>query len=413
MRIAFVVGRDFPTLSKTFIINQVTGLIKRGHDIDIYAEAPDSESNLQHPDVDKFNLIERTYYDPSLPKNYFERLRKSSPLLLKNLLKNPSATLSSLNFIKYSKQALSLHLLHQITPHLNKQAYDIVQCHFGYSGLKSLMLRQFGLLQGKLVTTFHGVDISSDIQRKGKHIYNQLFDQGDLFLPISEHWKNKLIQLGCNENKIFVHRMGIDCSNFSFVSRQSSENESVKLLTVSRLIEKKGVEFGIRAVAELARANYKIQYNIVGDGPLREQLRQLVQELNVSHIVTLLGWRQKSDVVKMLKDSDIFLAPSVTSYDGDQEGIPVALIEAMATGLPVVSTFHSGIPELVENEISGYLVPERDVDSLAERIGQLVQNPKMRIGMGRSGHLHVLDHYDIEKLNDRLVQIYRELYAVN
>lgn len=171
------------------------------------------------------------------------------------------------------------------------------------------------------------------------------------------------------------------------------------------------MEYGIRAVAKLASVNQNIEYNVVGDGPLREDLQRLIQELNAGDVVKLLGWKQQQEIVEILNDADILLAPSVTSKDGDQEGTPVVLMEAMAMGLPVVSTKHSGIPELVENGVSGFLVPERDVDTLVEKLGYLIEHPELWSGMGRAGRAYIEEHYNIDKLNDRLVNIYQHLLA--
>lgn len=413
MRIAFIVGSVFPAISETFIVNQITGLIKRGYTVDIYAEKP--EISIQpHPEVIQYNLLARTYYH-QVPKNYLLRLLKGSQLLINGLRSKPIAALNLLNLSKYGRQSTSLRLLYQGFPHLDKAPYDIVHCHFGYNGIKSLQLRDLGLLQGKLITTFHGLDLSQDIQTQGDHIYSGLFKQGDLFLPVSEHWKYRLVELGCDEKKILVHRMGIDRSSFPFIYRGLSSTKKVQILSVSRLIEKKGIEYGIRAIAELTKAqsnlSEKVEYNIIGDGPLKHELRQLIDNLKVGHLVKLLGWKQKPDVIGKLKDADIFLSPSVTSQNGDQEGIPVALMEAMAMGLPVVSTLHSGIPELVSNNVSGYLVPERSVQALANKLNDLIEHPETRSKMGWSGYQYVEKYYDIEKLNDQLVERYCELVS--
>lgn len=111
----------------------------------------------------------------------------------------------------------------------------------------------------------------------------------------------------------------------------------------------------------------------------------------------------------LLNSASILLAPSVVSKDGDQEGIPVGLMEAMAVGLPVVSTYHSGIPELVEDNVSGLLIPERDVDALVDKMIYLVEHPEIWAEMGRAGRSVVEDRYNSDHLNDQLVKLYKEL----
>ena len=404
MRIAFIMT-FFPALSETFILNQITGLIERGHEVDIYAD--DSRKELKiHPDVEKYSLINRTYYS-KIPGNNFLRLLKGIKLLLANFHKSPLILLRSLNFFKYGKSAISLRLLYMaILIQHHKQSYEMIHCHLGYNGLIGVMLRDIGAIQGKVITTFHGTDVTTYVKNQGEQAYDLLFQLGNIFSPISELWKRRLIELGCKDN-IIVHRMGIDCNKFSFTARKLRSNGVVEIVTIARLAEKKGVEYAIRAVAKLPKNKTNFNYTIVGDGPLKESLQQLIKELDVDNVVTLVGWKQQQEVIEIINNSDIMLAPSVTSQDGDREGIPVAFMEAMAMGLPIISTEHSGIPELIENGVSGFLVPERDVDALAEKLNYLVEHPEVWHKMGAAGRVFVEKHYDIDKLNDKLVEIYR------
>ena len=200
--------------------------------------------------------------------------------------------------------------------------------------------------------------------------------------------------------------MGIDCKKFTFTLRKPPINDAVKVVTIARLVEKKGVEYAIRAVAKVAKNKPNIKYTIVGDGLLREDLQSLIEQLNVADIVKLIGWKQQEQVVEILSNSDILLAPSVTAHNDDQEGIPVVLMETMAMGLPIISTQHSGIPELVQDGVSGYLVPERDVDALAEKLNYLIEHPELWSSMGLAGREFVEDNYNIDKLNDKLIKIF-------
>jgi colanic acid/amylovoran biosynthesis glycosyltransferase len=275
------------------------------------------------------------------------------------------------------------------------------------------LLREIGALHGKVVTTFHGVDISAGMKKSGRKIYASLFERGDLFLPISERWRRRLIELGCNETKIQVHRMGIDCRRFTFKPRLPEPNGSFKIITIARMVEKKGLEFGIRAFAKLKKEYENVEYIIIGDGPLKPDLELLIKKLNVRNSVRILGSQEQNKVIEIMDTSHLFMLPSVTASDGDQEGIPVVLMEAMAVGLPVISTIHSGIPELVEDGLSGFLVPEKDETALFERLKYLVENSHRWPEMGHHGRKIVEAHYDINLLNDKLVKIYEQLLAKN
>jgi colanic acid/amylovoran biosynthesis glycosyltransferase len=408
MRIAFIV-EVFPSLSQTFVLNQIVDLLERGHEVDIYAEVR-GDSHKVHPDVEKYRLLERTYYHPPVPADRWQRLRSSAGLFLRYCLSDPVLMLRSINLLEYGKAAASLRLLHAVIPLLKKRpAYDILHCHFGLLGLKGMRLRQMGAISGRLITTFHGVDMSQNLKLMGEDLYAPLFEAGDHFLPISRYWQNRLIELGCDPAKITVHRMGIDPETFAFRPRTLSPGEPVRLISVSRLAEKKGIEYGIRAVAALVQEGLAVEYEIIGDGDLRQPLTELVQQLGVGHAVRLLGPKNHSEVQAALDQAHILLAPSVTARDGNQEGIPVALMEAMAMGLPVVSTVHSGIPELVADGRSGFLVPERDVAALTDRLRQLVQQPDTWVSLGTAGRQTVEREFNLHRLNPRLVNLFEQV----
>jgi colanic acid/amylovoran biosynthesis glycosyltransferase len=248
---------------------------------------------------------------------------------------------------------------------------------------------------------------------RGESAYERLFRHAELFLPVSRFWRQRLLELGSPLERTAVHRMGIDCTRFSFSPRAPGADGVIRLVSVARLVEKKGIAYALRALAQTVQRHPALEYTIIGDGPLRRELEGLTRELHLNRHVRFAGWRTQDDVVDALQRMQIFLAPSLTAADGDVEGVPVALLEAMASGLPVLSTIHSGIPELVSDGISGFLVPERNVDALAVQLCRLIETPTLWPAMGRAGRAKVEQEFDIEKLNDRLaarlekVQAYR------
>ncbi|MFE1744020.1 glycosyltransferase [Coleofasciculus sp. H7-2] len=410
MKVAIFVDR-FPVISETFILNQITGLIERGHEVEIYSIYTNKAGNLAkvHPDVKTYRLLEQTYC-AEVPDNFLLRALKGFGLLLANFYKKPVLLLRSLNIFKYSRSATSLKLLYATILLMKRQTtYDVIHCQFGHLGLMAMALRELGVLQGKLITHFRGSDISKYIQQVGEDAYEPLFKTGDLFLSNCDFFKRRLVKLGCEENKIIVFGSGIDCSRFRFSPRYPHPDGRIKIVTTGRLVEKKGVEYGIRAVTKLANTYPNIEYNIVGDGPLLKELQQLIQILKVEHSVHLIGRKQQQELIELLNNSHIFIAPCVTAKDGNQDAPVNTLKEAMAMGLPVVSTQHGGIPELVEDGISGFLVPERDADALAEKLGYLIAHSEVWPEMGQAGRAYVEQHYNLDQLNDYLVEIYKQL----
>lgn len=414
MRIAFIVGK-FPLLSETFILNQIIGLIDRGHQVDIYAIPPNDENNNAkvHPDVEKYQLLNHTFYRINVPKNYFLRLLIGIKLILENFTKAPLVVLRSLNFFKYAREAYSLRLLYSVVRSLAAQPYDIIHCQFGTNGLEGMVLRELGAIKGKLITTFRGYDISWFVQDKGESVYHPLFTTGDFFLANCEFFRQKAIKLGCDPQKIVVHGSGIDSSLFPYKARKPDPHGKIRIATTGRLVEKKGIEYAIRAVAKVAKIYPNIEYKIIGDGILKTELQELIDSLDITDKIQLVGWKTQPEIVEIIDNSDIFVATSVTAKNGNQDAPVNTLKEAMIMGLPVIATCHGGIPELVKDGISGFLVPERDTDAIEEKLSYLIEHPEIWIKMGQAGRDYVELHYDLHKLNDRLVKIYQQLIKHN
>lgn len=418
MKIAFIVD-NFPILSETFIVNQITGLIERGDEVHIYGRQ--TEEKKLHPDVEKYKLIERTRYLPDIPKNYLSRFFNVVYLLTINFSKCPLVLLRSLNVFKYGKRAASLRLFYSTLPFIKVSKYDIIHCQFGRQAVckfgpysyEGVVLRDIGAVKGKLITTFRGYDISWYIHKYGENVYEELFKKGDFFFANCDFFRKRAIQLGCDENKIIVHGSGIDCNRFKFKARYPDVTGKIRIATTGRLVEKKGIEYAICAIAEVAKKYPNIEFNIIGDGELKKRFVKIIKELNIADKVNLKGWRNQKEIIDILDETHIFVAPSVTASDGNQDAPVNTLKEAMAMGLPVIGTLHGGIPELIEDGISGFLVPERDPSAIADKLIYLIQHPEIWQQMGLSGRKKVETDYDINKLNSELVEVYQQVSGNN
>lgn len=406
LRIAVFV-HEFPALSETFVLNQITGLIDRGCDVTVFANArrPDS---LEHGDIRRYDLMERTCY-LEMAENRARRVVDALSLIGRYRRRAPRWIRRSLDVLRYGREAWSLKLLFWTIRLVERETrYDVVYCHFGPIGRTASFLREIGVLQGALVTAFHGVDVSASL-RLSPRLYDHLFAHGEVFLPVSHYWAGRLQAHGCDPDRIAVHRMGVDLDRFRFRQREPAADGAIRLLSVGRLVEKKGIEYALRAVAVAAGQGVRLHYTIVGDGPLRSPLEALAEELGLRDMVTFWGWREQAEVAAEMYRNDVLIAPSVTDRQGDMEGIPVTIMEAMATGMVVVSTRHSGIPELVRHRESGLLVNEAEIDAMAAAIAQLSQNHALRDKMGRAGRAIVAAQFDTGTLNTRLLQLFEGL----
>ncbi len=417
MKIAFVIS-SFPTLSETFILSQIVSLLDRGIHVDIFARGS-GDDTVTHQDVDRYDLQTRTFYYgrefQGRPDRYPIRVFNALKYLGYRIRRNPLPLLRSLNFIKFGRQAGTLSLFYKVRRlmDLRIDSYDIIHCHFGDVGREIVQLKRIGLTSARIVTTFYGWDCSSYVLKYGKKVYDDLFRFGDLVLCLSEEMKDRLRGLGCPEEKIVIHHLGIDTDRFQPENSTGGRaNGTVNLLTIGRMVEKKGIAYALQAVSKLIGKYPHIRYTVIGGGPLKNELERLASDLGISRNVHFTGPRDQTEILAAMRVSDIFIAPSVTAVDGDKEGTPTVLMEAQAFGLPVVSTLHSGIPEVVIDGGSGYLVPEKDANSLAEKLSVLIDDSGLRRSMGVAGRNYVGKEYNAALLAGKLEKIYRSLFSL-
>jgi colanic acid/amylovoran biosynthesis glycosyltransferase len=401
VRIAVLTGL-FPVMWETPFLNQITGLIEQGHEVDIYADQA-QPGVPAHPDIDRLGLLKRTYYPPAQFRQD-GRWRQAVKLIRSHRGRDRHILLRTLNPLVFWHRAFSLDQLRRTAPFLPVRSYDICYCPFGQDARKALRLRRLGALTGKLVVAFRGSDLCRYVSQRGSRAYRKVFRAGDLFLPVCDAFARRMIQLGCPNSRLKVHHTGINLRRFPYRPRRARSGQPLRLVSIGRLVEKKGIEYAINAVAQLSREGVDVTYEVVGDGPLKPDLQRRVAQMELASRVRLVGWRTHAQVREALDSADILLAPCVRACDGDEEGIPNVLREGMAVGVPVISTFHSGIPELVTDGLNGYLVPERDSVALSDRIRHLARNPDLWLPLTTEARRTVAED-DIQALNDRFVAL--------
>jgi colanic acid/amylovoran biosynthesis glycosyltransferase len=269
--------------------------------------------------------------------------------------------------------------------------------HYGRWGQFACHLRTLGLIAGPIATMFHGRDMSVYLERRTDP-YADLMRQGDLFLPIADLWRAKLLEMGAPPAKTLTHRMGVDVARFAFAARSCAPGETVRFVGVGRMVAKKGFDDAIAALTRVPGASL----TLIGDGRLRAGLEAQAAATGAS--VRFAGRLSGAEVAAELARAHLFVLPSKTAPDGDREGVPVALMEAMAQGLPVLSTRHSAIPELVEDGVSGLLSAEGDVAGLAANMTALARAPERWPAMGAAGAARVRADFNIDRWNDLLVE---------
>ena len=396
----------FPVLSETFIINQITGLIDRGHVVRIFSLEQRKLEQL-HAVIEEYNLLEQVIYCNRAPSSKFAALSECISTLVSHPRWLGFKGLSSLTRIALAKTGMwgRLAQFRIATAQMQLGEFDIVHCQYGGLGQRVLPLVRSHVINGTLLTSFRGHDLT----QRGRYtpeFYAELFEYGTCFMPVSNNLKERLIELGCAEDKISVVRSGINCANFSPQSRHLAPSQTVKLVTVARFVEMKGLAYSIAAVAKLLQQGIPVDYQIIGYGPLQAELETLISKLGATDHIHLRAGMAHELLIKELSDSHIFIAPSVTAENGETEGIPNTVKEAMAQAMPVLATHHSGLPELVSDGQSGYLVPERDVDALYEKLLYLVEHSEEWPELGRVGRRIVTQQYDTDVVGEALVSCY-------
>ena len=284
---------------------------------------------------------------------------------------------------------------------------DLVHVHFGDTAARLYFPLERSFQKYPFLVSFHGFDASHLLNRDHYvDLLRELLQRPNFFsIYVSKHLRNNLLEKGLpiDDKKSFLLYYGIDPDQFF---RTRRVNNDVRIfLQISGFYEKKGHIYTLRAFSKfLERNEGRARLIIGGDGPLREEIMKNCAGLGLSHAVEFPGWISRDRAVELLNEADYFVHHSVTSETGDQEGLPNAILEAMSMELPVISTFHSGIPELVEDGVNGYLVAERDVDTYADRMEKI-----LKWGYLPVNRIKISDKFSLKAHTGTLLDIYDKL----
>lgn len=388
---------SFPELTQTFVFNEMRHLQALGADINVLSlHAPrDDMSGLP----ESYGFGRRVHYvDARMAKpGKLERMRIAASSALSLLGAGKGQGVWRLLTVNWRDAPLPRWLTLAVADGFRRHAADadVIHSHFGPAGRIVAHLKALGLVKTRATTVFHGYDVTQYLDGKSSETYRQLFEKIDLLLPISDLWRLRLIEMGAPSAKVETLRLGIDCEDFDYRPRPVAQGNPIRFITVGRMTEKKGHRYTLEAFAGLVarRPDLAAHLDLIGNGPELEEMHDLVDELGLSAQATVHGGLPHEKVRDLLNRANVFVLPSVTAADGDMEGIPVSIMEAMAMGLPVVSTRHSGIPELVADGISGVLVAERDTPALTDAFERLIDTPGLIVRMGLAGRSIIERNY--------------------
>lgn len=288
-----------------------------------------------------------------------------------------------------------------------KRKVKIIHVHFGYHGVKMIGLKR--KLSVPMICSFYGDDafyFPLIGNMKGK--YQDLFKEANKVLVLGPYMKSHLISLGCDEEKLAIHHLGIDVEAIRFKKRMVTKGGMVRFLVASTFVEKKGIDLTLKALLAF-KTDYDFSLDIVGDGPLKDEIINLIQQCELQEQVTFHGYKPYEYLIDLMYRCDVFIQASRTGADNRKEGTPMVIVDAMATGMPVISTKHSDIPEIVLDDVTGYLAEENHLESLKACLQKIFDQPESVEILGEKGRRRIEREFDAKKQVQKLEGFYNEL----
>lgn len=382
-KIAYIVSR-FPTVSETFILYEIIELQKRGAEIDIFPLIHQRES-VSHAEVKL--LIPHVHY-PSIfslntIRDHFYWFRKNPTTYARTIWDGLIKNIRSLKFL--SRAIVIIFLSAQFARRIEEAGIEQIHAHSAaHPTLMAYMVSRLTRIPYSF--TAHSSDIYFD-----QTMLDEKLDCARFVVTISEYNRKLLenIRPDLPAGKIKVIHCGIDPTKFQKKSMQPLSN-SFNIICVARLEYIKGHQYLIEACALLKAQNVDFNCQLIGDGELHSQIQEQINRLSLTDTVRILGFQPHQQVLEFMVQADVLVLPSIS------EGIPVAAMEAMATGLPVIATSVTGVPELVKNGVTGLLVPSQNSEALFEALLKLYNSRQLRQSMGKAGQEKVIDEFNLQ-----------------
>jgi len=393
LKVAYILSR-FPALSETFISNEIWWLRSHGCDVRIFSLLKPRDTLVQAQSEDLMSFVD---YSPCLlswkmlsaqlfyffrrPSKYFQTLLKTVRCTYREPLTLFSMFLIFPKSVYFARQmeTLGVERIHAHFVWVNGVGAMVISALLDIPF--SLHPHAFGLFLRDPVNTRHQLEDASKI------------------ITISEFHRNYIDSMSekISKEDIAVVHCGVDIEQFEPVDRNQTGVKVPEILSIGRLVEKKGIKYLINALKLLDEKNILFHCSIVGDGELGKEFQELIMKLELDDKVKLLGSRKQTEIIGLFQNSDIFALPCVVEEDGNRDGLPIVLMEAMAMKLPVISTPVAGIPELVHHEENGLLVASKDVAALAQALERLISDKDLRKMYGDCGRKTVVEDFNIKR----------------
>lgn len=403
MRIAVVV-ETFPTISETFIVNQILGYLNAGHDVFILAYHRGPDSALHESILDN-DLLKHVFYFKSYKKGKFKFILRFALKLITQLKFVNFLTLFELFFklLKKSKYRLSM-LEHMQWFVLNKR-FDIVHAHFGPIANRILILKSFKTLKHtKVFTSFHGYDLRPDEIRYNRQRYKDLFTRGDGFIVNTPYLRSILEMVKGNLDRVYTIPVGLDINKFK---PEGIKRIPYSLLFCGRLIEFKAPDLAIKIAHFIKLKKIDVRLTIIGEGVLESKLKELCLELDMKNHVDFIGACKQENVHYHMNRNQILIMPGVyDSVTGRAETQGLVIQEAQAMEMPVLVSDVGGMKYGLISGKTGYVLPEHDIEEFANCALNLFKNDKLRDQMGQDARVFIKENYSIELVTQQHLDVF-------
>ncbi|OEI79806.1 hypothetical protein AST99_12550 [Formosa algae] len=386
----------FPNVSETFVISNILQVLDQGSNVVILAQKKKSSKNSSQSELYNHYSLDEKVLEFKEPQKSFQRYFQALILLLNPLI-----------FFYFFKCCLvlnrvSLEFVFKLKYYKPYRKANIFHIHFAIAGDLIPLLKKIGFIKSKIIVTFHGVDAFLKEEKKYeniKHRYQIIFNTVNLITVNTPYLKDKVIGLGCPSTKIKVVPVGINLKLYTpkKLPKILPFKDPIYLISVGRLIELKGHEYGLRVVKILVNKGFNIKYNIIGTGELFEYLNNLIIELKLQEHVKLLGARSQEYIIDKLDSSHIFLMLSLKDKEGREEAQGLVTAEAQAMGLPILGFRSGGVPYTINHD-TGILVEQKNIEDLTNAIINCIKKPDMYKTMSLKANTWANTNFDVSSM---------------
>ena len=411
MKIAFFVFQ-FPSVSETFIVNQLVDLIDRGHTVDIYAFTGGGQQSA-HKKILDYKLADRLMVKPEMP--YGRKALGRYLYALKILWlakKNLGLMLATLNPFKYGISAFKLQDFYEAAWFARAPEYDIAHVHFAPNAQFFFTARRYGFFKTtRVVVTFHGFDTTPACVEKHKAQYEQLFNDGDFFTANTDYTKELVLKIRNVCDKIEILPAGLDTAQFKRRSERKHA-DIVHVVFCGRLIPVKAPDLVVEIVRVMVfEKNIRnIHVTIIGEGAMRNAIENDVRRWQLQDYIEIAGPKSQEEIIEIMEAMDVFLLPGIFDPKaGQAEAQGLVIQEAQAMELPVLVSDAGGMKDGLIDGKTGFVVRQGDVQAFSHKLELLIKDKDLRAAMGKAGRDFVVANYDSRVLGDRLESIYKRV----